>query len=40
MGRAELAERLGRIDPFVGSLERIRDRYLAVLDEAPERRRR
>lgn len=40
MGRAELAERLGRIDPFVGSLERIRDRYLAVLDEAPERPRR
>ena len=40
MGRADLAERLGRIDPFVGSLERIRDRYLAVLDEASERPRR
>jgi len=40
MTRADLAERLGRIDPFVGSLERIRARYLAVLDEAPDRPRR
>jgi uncharacterized protein DUF5752 len=40
IGRADVAERLGRIDPFVGSLERIRDRYLAALDEAAEPRRR
>jgi len=40
MGRPELADRLARVDPFVGSLERIRDRYLAALDEAAERPRR
>jgi len=39
LGRDDLADRLGRIDPYVGSLERIRDRYLAVLDELVERER-
>lgn len=30
----ELADRLARIDPYVGSLERIRDRHLSVLNDA------
>ncbi len=30
----ELADRLAHIDPYVGSLERIRDRHLSVLSEA------
>ena len=34
LGRPELAERLARIDANVGSLERIRDRCLSVLDDA------
>jgi hypothetical protein len=34
LGRPDLAERLPRIDAHVGSLERIRDRCLSVLDDA------
>ena len=34
LGRPELAERLARIDPYVGTLDRIRDRHLAVLNDA------
>ena len=34
LGRADLAERLARIDAHVGSLERIRDRCLSVLEDA------
>jgi hypothetical protein len=39
LGRREVAERLARVDPQVGSLERIRDRYLAVLDAVLEAER-
>jgi len=35
-GRPDLADRVERIDPYVGTLERVRDRYLAVLDQALE----
>jgi hypothetical protein len=38
--RPDLADRLAHIDPFVGSLERIRDRHLSVLNEALGRERR
>jgi truncated hemoglobin YjbI len=34
LGLPELADRLARIDPHAGSLERIRDRHLSVLTEA------
>ena len=34
LGLPELGERLAHIDPGVGNLERIRDRYLRVLTEA------
>lgn len=36
LGRADLADRLAHIDPFVGSLERARAGYLTVLGEALE----
>jgi hypothetical protein len=39
LGRADLAERLGHIDPYAGSLERIRDRHLSVLNRALEEER-
>lgn len=38
LGQPELAERLDRIDPYVGTLERVRERYLTVLGEALEPR--
>ena len=31
LGRPDLADRLAQIDPYVGSLERLRDRHLSVL---------
>ena len=31
LGRPDLADRLAQVDPYVGSLERIRDRLLSVL---------
>lgn len=34
LGRPELADRLAHIDPQAGSLERIRDRHLSVLNDA------
>src|SRR4029434_6078411 len=34
LGRSDLAARLARIDAQVGSLERLRDRCLTVLDDA------
>lgn len=34
LGRTDLAERLARIDAHVGSLERIRDRCLGVIEDA------
>ena len=37
LGLPELGERLAHIDPGVGNLERIRDRYLRVLTEALDR---
>lgn len=37
--RTDLAERLGGLDPQIGSLERVRDRYLTVLDAALETER-
>lgn len=36
LGRADLAARLGQIDPHAGHLERIRDRHLSVLNRALE----
>ncbi len=39
LGQRELADRLGHIDPYVGSLERIRDRHLSLLNQALERER-
>src|SRR5215468_3844133 len=37
LGLPEVGERLARLDPGVGSLERIRDRHLQVLNEALSR---
>jgi hypothetical protein len=34
LGRPDLAERLAYIDPYAGSLERLRDRHLSVLSRA------
>ena len=34
LGQPELADRLARVDPYVGSLERIRDRHLSILSES------
>ena len=39
LGRPDLAERLGHIDPYVGSLERLRDRHLSVLSRALDEER-
>jgi len=39
LGRPDVAERLARIDPGVGNLERIRERHLRVLSEALEQAR-
>jgi hypothetical protein len=36
MGRSELADRLGSIDPYVGTLERLRDQHLVLLNRALE----
>ena len=36
LGRRELAERLGHIDPYAGTLERVRDRHLIALNRALE----
>ncbi len=36
LGLAELAERIRRINPYVGSLERVRSRLLTLLDEVLE----
>jgi hypothetical protein len=36
LGLAEVADRLAHIDPYAGSLERIRDRHLSVLSDAME----
>jgi hypothetical protein len=36
LGRPDIAEQLARIDPYVGSLERLRDRHLTVLSRAVE----
>lgn len=38
LGQPELAERLDRIDPYVGTLERVREQYLTVIGEALESR--
>ena len=40
LGRRDIAEQLGRIDPGVGSLERIREQHLRVLGEALDREAR
>lgn len=37
LGLPELADRLAHIDPYIGSLERIRDRHLSVLNEGLDR---
>jgi hypothetical protein len=37
LGLPELGERLAHIDPYIGSMERIRDRYLGALNEVLER---
>jgi hypothetical protein len=34
LGLPEVADRLAHIDPYAGSLERIRDRHLSVLSDA------
>ena len=34
LGLPEVAERLAHIDPYAGSLERIRDRHLNILSDA------
>ncbi|HEV8441048.1 MAG TPA: DUF5752 family protein [Methylomirabilota bacterium] len=39
LGRRDVAERLAHIDPYVGSLERLRDRNLSVLSWALEGKR-
>lgn len=39
LGRADVADRLAHIDPYVGTLERIRDRHLIVLNRALEEER-
>jgi len=36
LGRAELAERLRRVNPYGGSLERVRSRLLTLVDEVLE----
>src|SRR5262245_51507600 len=36
LGRPDVADRLAHIDPYVGSLERLRDRHLSVLSWALE----
>ncbi|MBI2526430.1 MAG: hypothetical protein HYY95_10030 [Candidatus Rokubacteria bacterium] len=36
LGRHELAERLGHIDPYAGTLERVRERHLIALNRALE----
>ena len=36
LGRPELAERLGHIDPYAGTLERVRERHLIALNRALE----
>jgi hypothetical protein len=36
LGRHELAERLSRIDPYAGTLERVRERHLIALNRALE----
>jgi len=36
-GDAELADRIGRIDTYMTSLERVRARVLSLLDEELER---
>jgi hypothetical protein len=36
LGRPDVADRLAHIDPYVGSLERLRDRHLSVVSRALE----
>jgi uncharacterized protein DUF5752 len=40
LGRHDVAERLTHIDPYVGSMERLRDRHLSVLSRALAEERR
>jgi len=39
LDRPDLADRLGRIDPYVGTLDRIRDRHLDVVSRALDEER-